>query len=264
MKSNEKQDFLSSGIKATAGDIDKKLFNSLKEILFRSFTEGGHDYVPLPMEYRASSVAYCSRKTVLNKDPTKYLTEEEMQLLPDWFLLTLQKEIQEIPSKFGTNVAGQIIHEVIQEALKDEVISMEEEVKFEAGKFKLIGHYDLLLQLENGEKMVIDIKSTNTNREYLPAVPHLKQLMAYQGMLGGIRGALLYVHRNNWELSFVSQDFKKEKFTSIVMKLSQMAVFEEKGELPPAVPSLANECASERFKCQYYDYCYPISKPDDI
>ncbi len=251
-KNKNQNDFKLHGISSDASREDKELFNKLKKIIYDKLIVGGHDYVPLPMEYRASSVAYCSRKTILNKDPQKYITQDELKLLP---VLKLTNE-GEIPSTFGTNVAGQVIHESIQEALKDHILSMEKEITFDGGKFTLMGHYDLLIEDTNGERLVIDIKSTNSRRQYLPNTNHLKQLMAYQGMLGGIRGALLYVHRNNWELSFVINEFDKEVFTQIIMKLSQMALYEEKDELPPAIPAVADECISEFTQCQFYNFCF--------
>ena len=88
---------------------------------------------------------------------------------------------------------------------------MEEEITLKVNDVTLVGHYDLLIEADDGQSVVIDIKTTISREEYLPKQPHLTQLMAYQGVLGGIRGGILYVNRNNFQLSYFPQEFKKEE-----------------------------------------------------
>ncbi|MHA2401611.1 MAG: PD-(D/E)XK nuclease family protein [Candidatus Kariarchaeaceae archaeon] len=253
---DEPSEFEITGIDDTVSKNHQELFRKLRTIIFEKVSAGGHDYAPAPMEYRASGVGYCSRKTVLNRDPSKHLSAEEINQLPRWFLEELHPDPELIPTKFGVSVVGQVIHETIQEALQSDILAMEEQVEFDGGRFKLVGHYDLLVEDIEGKKVVIDIKSTNTSRKYLPKPSHLRQLMAYQGMLSGIDGALLYVHRNNWEMSYVAQAFNKDEFSAIIMKLSKMAAHDEKNELPPAIPESDYECSIGSFHCQYYKFCF--------
>ncbi len=244
---------------------DKNLFNELKSILYEEMTKGGHSYTPDKFEYRASSIAYCKRKILINKNPAMFLDEEQMKLLP---IID-----DEVPSKFGASIPGQLIHETIQEILIDKIgdrVSVEEEVSITIGRSTLKGHYDLLIKDNNDELIVIDIKTTNSKREWLPKIAHMRQLMAYQGMLTamdnkkGIKGAILYVNRNNWELSYVPQEFNKESFTEIIKKITALAGYEDREELPPAVPALPDECGNEYWKCDYYSICFPSNNFDDL
>ena len=159
----------------------------------------------------------------------------------------------------GAHTVGQMTHEIFQDALKDRIVGMEERVTFNGGKFKLVGHYDLLVEVKS-ERTVIDLKTTSLRRKNLPRSQHMKQLMAYQGMLGGIRGAILYINRSNWELSYLPQAFDKPAFSRIIAKLSEMALYEKRNEIPPPIPEYPEECSTEYTRCQYYQFCFP----DDV
>jgi RecB family exonuclease len=134
---------------------------------------------------------------------------------------------------------------------------MEEEVGTEIQGARLKGHYDLLLEMDSGERIVIDIKTTSAPRAYLPKEMHLRQLMAYQGMLGGIRGALLYVNRDTWDMSYVPQQFDKTMYSRLLVKLSTLYTAEQHKTLPPPQPEFDFECISTAYKCPFYDYCFP-------
>ncbi|MHA2029536.1 MAG: PD-(D/E)XK nuclease family protein [Candidatus Kariarchaeaceae archaeon] len=228
----------------------------IKEKVLQYVTRGSHDYTPKKGEFRASSVGYCSRKILLNKNLEAFLKDTDIQKLPDWF----QNEIddsKEYKLEPGVQISGQAIHEIVQTALKEDILSMEEEISFDGPNFRLVGHYDLLMKNSDGEKIVIDIKSTSSTRDYLPNKSHLQQLMAYQGMLGGIRGGLFYLRRNNWEMTYIPQDYQKHEFSLIVTKLSHLALMEENYTLPEIDESIFdNECDSY-FRCPFFDYCFP-------
>lgn len=260
-ESDKDKHFVKHGISDSADPQDKQLFEELSQIILQALTSGGHNYQPPPLIYRASSMGVCSRKILLEKDLGKFLSEEEIADLPQWYLEELE---QEEVIDFSASVAGQVIHEVIQDILTERVHSIEEEVRMEVGQAKLVGHYDLLLDDGKEERVVIDIKSTVSKREYLPKEKHLRQLLAYQGMLGGIKGALLYVNRNTWQLSYHSQPFDKNSFsTKIVTKLANLATAENTGELPVAMPEFAEECISIFHKCPFYEYCFGSEESAD-
>lgn len=253
MEEEYKSNFDDNGVHNACNSTDKKLFEQIKSIVHEKVSVGGHTYVPESLEFRASSIAYCRRKILLNKDPENYLNDDELQLIK-------REEKDEIPSTFGTSVVGQLIHETFQNALEDELkdkIKIEDEISLKIGKATLKGHFDLLMKDENGEEIVIDIKTTTTRKHFLPKLGHMRQLMAYQGILGGIRGAILYVHRNNWELNYVPQEFNKEEFSKLVIKVTELAGFETRKELPPVQPALPDECGNDYWKCDYHKLCYP-------
>ncbi|MCY3410476.1 MAG: PD-(D/E)XK nuclease family protein [Candidatus Heimdallarchaeota archaeon] len=261
-KDDEPTPFEKDGIAGDVTDFDAKIFSTIKDILYDKLSQGGHSYTPPVFEFRASSIAYCKRKILLKKNRFHFLNDEQLKLLPD------TEEEEDTPNTFGSSVVGQLIHETFQDALKErlgEAVKIEEEISVEVGarKAKLVGHYDLLLEVE-GEQVVIDIKSTTSKRTYLPKQAHLKQLMAYQGMLGGIKGAILYVHRNDFEISYVPQEFDKQVFSAIIRKVSQLARYEAEKELPPAIPDLPDECGTSYWKCDYYPLCFPEDSLDDF
>lgn len=259
MESNENNEFFDMmGLYRSADSKDGELFEELKQLIHAEVTQGGHTYIPDEFEFRASSIAYCRRKILLNKNPEIFLNEKMMDLLPVF-------DHNEV--NFNASIPGQLIHEIIQEILSKKIgnrLAVEEEVSYKVGKAVLKGHFDLLVENKYGEKIVIDIKTTNSKRLYLPKQAHLKQLMAYQGMLRGIRGAILYVNRNNWEMSYVPQSFDKEEFSKLVIKVTELAGYESRKELPPRQPALIDECGNEFFKCNFYDFCYPDISSDDI
>ncbi|MFV2015722.1 MAG: PD-(D/E)XK nuclease family protein, partial [Candidatus Heimdallarchaeota archaeon] len=242
---------------------DKELFSLIKKKVLEYVVRDGHDYTPQKGEFRASSIGYCSRKILLKKTPTDYLKSEDIEKLPD----RVQREILgkgERKIEPGAHISGQAIHEIVQTALKDDIIGMEEEVAFDGPSFHLVGHYDLLMENKDGEKIVIDIKSTSSPRDFLPNTQHLRQLMAYQGMLGGINGALFYIRRNNWEMTYFPQNFIKDEFSSIITKLSHLALMEEKNILPVIDETIFETECNPYFKCQYFNFCFPdYIEPED-
>lgn len=236
---------------------DKKLYSNIKKTVLEYITRDSHGYKPEKGEFRASSIGYCSRKILLNKNTDTLLTEQEIKLLPDW----KQRDL-DVPEDYeietGAHISGQAIHEIVQTALEKDVVGIEEEVSLVGPNFKLIGHYDLLMKDEEGNKIVIDIKSTSAPRDFLPNKSHLKQLMAYQGMLDGIKGGLLYIKRNNWEMTFIPQDFNKTEFSNIITKLSHLALMEDKMKLPKIDPDIfETECKTPYWQCPYFEYCFP-------
>lgn len=253
MEDQYNSNFDEDGVHNESSDSDKKLFEQIKSIIHKKVSVGGHTYIPEILEFRASSIAYCRRKILLKKDAKRYLNEEELQLIR-------RDEKEGIPSIFGSSVVGQLIHETFQDALEEELkdgVKIEDEISIKIGKAVLKGHYDLLMKDEKGNEIVIDIKTTTTKNHFLPKLGHMRQLMAYQGILGGIKGAILYVHRNNWELNYVPQEFDKEVFSKLVIKVTELAGFEARKELPPVQPALPDECGNEFWKCDYHKLCYP-------
>ncbi|OLS22319.1 MAG: hypothetical protein HeimC2_30180, partial [Candidatus Heimdallarchaeota archaeon LC_2] len=165
-----------------ASETDKNLFSNIKKVVLEYITRSSHGYKTEKGEFRASSIGYCSRKILLNKNTDKILSQDDIKLLPEWKQRQLESPA-DVEIETGAHISGQAIHEIVQTALEKDVVGMEEEVSFEGPNFKLIGHYDLLMTDEEGNKIVIDIKSTGTYRHFLPNQAHLTQLMAYQGML---------------------------------------------------------------------------------
>ncbi len=242
------------GIPKNSNEVDHEIFQAIRKRLFSYFDDRGHPYKPNKYEYRASSIGYCSRKIILSKYPEKYLNDEQ--------LIRLQT-IDESPLKLGSHIAGQMIHETIQEALKADIHSIEQEVDMKIGNARIVGHYDILIE-KNNERIVIDIKSTGSSRKNLPKKAHLTQLMAYQGMMKGIRGALLYVNRTNWELSYFPQEFNRDSFSKIIKKVMQLSRHENENTLPPAIPEDEFECEYYNYRCDFYDFCFPdTSKLDN-
>lgn len=255
-KTEEPSHFELNGISEDAAEIDIRIFKMISDT-FSEFIDGkGHSYTPNKLEFRASSIAKCSRKILLDKDIKNYLSDEEIQTLP--IVDEESHNKHDIRIAYGASTAGQLIHEVLQEVLENKIHSMEEEITYNINDVILMGHYDLLVVDElTGDQIVIDIKTTSSDRKYLPSQRHLTQLMAYQGMLKGIRGAILYVNRNNFEFSYYPQEFSKESFSEIIKKIVTLASAERKKELPPPIPEYPDECANYAFKCKYYNYCFP-------
>ena len=243
---------LDNGISPNASIADKNLFQKIKSRIIRKVSEQGHNYNPEIGEFRASSMGYCSRKILLNKNVESYLNSDMLQLI-DLHIL----DEDELPEP-GSHMAGQVLHEYIQDALKDELEGIEEEVSIEFNGLRLVGHYDMLIKDEKGELVVIDIKSTAAKRDFLPVQAHLHQLMAYQGMMGGIRGALFYIHRNNWQMTYFSQDYDKNRFSQLLTKLSDLALHEKNRTLPPIDDEIFEiECKTDWYECQYFKFCFP-------
>jgi len=255
-------EFIRNGISQDTSIEERNMFDTIQKLVLDHVAKGGHDYSPDPLEYRASSIGTCSRKILLEKNLGQYLDEKDMLQLPMWYQEQLVDKEDHLD--FGAHVAGQVIHETIQDALQGTLLSMEEEVSIQVGNATLKGHYDLLMELDNGEKIVIDIKSTKSPRKYLPNHKHLRQLMAYQAMLGGIRGALLYVDRDSFRMTYVSQAFDKEKFSRLTVKLTQLAQYEENEQLPPPIPEFDYECQSISWQCQFYEFCFPNNSEDEL
>lgn len=239
-----------------AKEADKELFRLIKKKVLEYVVRDGHDYTPVKGEFRASSVGYCSRKILLNKSASNYLEIDDIEKLPDWIQLEILSD-GERKLEPGAHISGQAIHEIVQTALQNDIIGMEEEVSFDGRSFRLVGHYDLLMEKKNGEKIVIDIKSTSSPRAFLPNKAHLRQLIAYQGMLGGIDGALFYIRRNNWEMTYFPQNYNKDEFSSLITKLSHLALMEGKNKLPDIDDSIFESECNPYFRCPYFDYCFP-------
>ena len=65
-KVEKPSEFELNGISENAEDIDIRIFKMISDT-FSEFIDGkGHSYTPNKLEYRASSVAKCSRKTDVN------------------------------------------------------------------------------------------------------------------------------------------------------------------------------------------------------
>ncbi|MDH5404335.1 MAG: PD-(D/E)XK nuclease family protein [Candidatus Heimdallarchaeota archaeon] len=231
-------------------DTQRSLFSEMKQIIHSYVKRNSHDYIPKLGEFRASSIPYCKRKILLEKDITRYLKPEIIESIKS-------DEKEEL---FGSHISGQIIHEAIQDALQVRVESIEGKVGVSTGKYSLVGHYDLLIRDNDGDLVVIDIKTTMKPVDQLPVAPHTIQLMAYQGMLGGIKGGLLYVNRNSWEMFYYSQNFVKPIFSQLIIKIAELGRDEELQILPEPIPEYHSECGNDFYKCKYYSYCFPEGK----
>ena len=219
---------------------EEELRRLINQLIIAHSKEQGHNYQAAPNQYRASSIPYCNRKIALSRQ----LSEEELLEYPEEEHLV------------GVSIAGQLIHDFLEKALEPIELSAEEEVRLKIGDFEIIGHYDLLLQVRGIGKIVVDVKTCSDITKVHPKEGHLRQLLFYQAALGEIQGALLYVERNTLQTKLFVQEYNKEEFSKLVLKVAKLHSYMKREELPPPEPEFDYECISGVGKCRFYQYCY--------
>lgn len=217
-------------------DNSDPLYIAIRERLHKKNREFGHGYVPDKGTQRMSSLPGCMRKMQfakmnLKKPKTLYF---DKAIVKESFDRHYRHKSLDVLNEAE---AGQSVHEYIQSRLEgsDIVINMEFDIPptalIKGRPGKVTGHPDMLCRVDN-ELVVIDIKSTK-GFQYTPKAGHLEQLLGYQAALGGIKGAILYMDRNNYEMRYYKQDFDESWLEPLQEKLDLVFTAEEERTIIP-------------------------------
>ena len=135
-------------------------------------------------------------------------------------------------------------------------------------KYFISGTADLIIELQDGNKYVVDIKTINTfafaklTKETLPP-GYLTQLYIYMRGLNIDRGCLLFVNKN---------DSKRKEFFFTADELYNPEIFEtakkkKKFVFKQSVPKILFECQNRKGKfqsCPFTSLCFQINSITDI
>ena len=218
------------------------------------------NYVPAYKEYRASSINNCVRQTLISKW-SRDMTSEELEKVE-----RLRKQGDYDRCRIGAADVGTGIHDYIEKVNKeypDIYVSSEELISINVEGIRIVGHYDLLVEIE-GQRYVVDIKTTNpkwSNTKYEFKVnDHFKQLIVYQHALGGIPGLILYVERNSGKLTVFKQEYTENKFRKTLNLFKAAAQFEAVHALPMIPDDYRSDdkwpCKKGEWQCYYWHICW--------
>lgn len=217
---------------------DKKFEAMLREEILHRARLWGHGDPPTYGFYRASQLPYCGRK------------------------ISLDILLEERAETNGAMLAGQAVHHWFAELMRNIVESEEEEVYLDFGDFSIVGHYDLVLNID-GKRYVADVKSTTRkNFSRIPSVEHIKQLSIYQKALGEIDGLLIYLARDDFDVQVFRFPFIEELYQEMVEKATAIHELLNYWEVYPRKEEKDWECVNKKFKCRYYDYCWNMTEEE--
>ena len=212
-------------------DFDKMIDNHLSRE-FRPKQEG---------RYYPSEVGSCIRKI--------------------WYSYKYPKEVK--PDLIKIFEVGNIMHDFITEVLKSEknphVELLKSEVPFrlEIEDFIVSGRIDdLLLIRENGESVLVEVKSTkNVEYQNQPAHHHVMQLQFYMYSTNVHSGIVLYVDKNTLKTKAFEIDYNEETAKQIIERFKKLHESLKNNRLPPDEAKLAKELNWMCRFCEYSDKC---------
>lgn len=233
----------------------------LEEIVDKSKLVG-HTKVD-PEKFRASMLPYCNRKILYRRDIERQPEERIFLEIEDTDYV--QKNNNVI---LGKNIAGQAIHEFIQNLVSDskQVIAIEPYVEADIDGFSVEGHIDLLLQLD--EITIVDIKTFERNDKYditnyLPNEHHKDQLAIYSLITGIKNCQLLYINRSNLEPLYfsINKNELQQRKEKLKTKIRLLAKAEYDKKLPEIIPlEMKYEKEQLNWECKYCEFvnlCHP-------
>lgn len=125
----------------------------------------------------------------------------------EWLLLVNKLGLSDKSDLKGTFKVGEMIHEFIQETIRDEMLYMEgeprdirieEPIEFDEDGLTFVGHADLY---DPANSIVYDIKSRSSWYSFDPPVDrHIDQLHCYMRGLDADYGRVIYVSKKDLEV----------------------------------------------------------------
>jgi CRISPR-associated exonuclease Cas4 len=238
--------------------------NEITEIIATAFNQSqnnGHDYIVTDDQFRISQlVCVCLRKTLIERDLARSINDESI-----FFEFQVINPDQYNDNKLDILVIGNVFHNSIEGSLKstNHLISSEKQVKIELTvnerNIELIGHFDLLLQVNN-KLYIVDIKTTKSvnwqvENKYLPKQEHIEQLNLYLHALGIEQGSIVYIDKSDGVIFNHPVNYSSSIYEYSINNVTKMLEIEESKKLPP--PKEIWLC---KF-CQFNDVCWSNAIP---
>ncbi len=219
--------------------VEDRLVEALKTGLYRLWEEEEAHHIREEGVYYPSAIGTCLRK--------------------QYYIYTVERR----PSseKLAIFATGKGVHKAVAEALSAsgivKVESEEVETKLDVSKeVQLRGRMDILVVEVNGERVVVEVKSTSRLPEN-PYENHLLQLQTYLHAAELERGALLYWDKRTGRI----KAFEVKRDEKYLAKVAERALilheYLKKGSPPPKEAVIENrlwECDL----CEYNDICNPF------
>jgi CRISPR/Cas system-associated exonuclease Cas4 (RecB family) len=137
--------------------------------------------------------------------------------------LNLVKEETFNTNFFYTFEYGKFVHDFVEDLLSRCIYTFKSNVPVIIEELKIKGSADGVYELENGQKVVVEIKTTSSNVTK-PFLHHELQLMTYQFALETNLGSLLYVYKpgsysNLVNFKYFNVPFSFNKFKTILDRI---------------------------------------------
>jgi len=219
--------------------IGERLVEALKRGLYKLWEEEEAHHVRKEGVYYPSAIGSCLRK--------------------QYYMYTVERK----PSseKLAVFATGKGVHKAVAEALSVsgvvKVESEEVETRLSVSKdVQLKGRIDILVVEVNGERVVVEVKSTSRLPEN-PHENHLLQLQTYLHAAGLKRGILLYWDKRTGRV----KTFEVEKDEKYLAKVAERAIVLHehlKRGTPPLKEAVLENRLWECDLCEFYDICNPF------
>jgi CRISPR/Cas system-associated exonuclease Cas4 (RecB family) len=197
-------------------------------------------------------------RDVRQRTPGRYYPSEVGQCLRKaWFGIKMPKPVEPHVSKVFE--AGNLFHSFIVEVLRSEknpevkLIESEMPLKYNIDDFEISGRIDDLIQIEyNGEKMIIEVKSTKsieTLRE--PSESYIMQLQFYMHITGVKKGAILYIEKNTLKSKSFFVNYEPKTVENLIERFKKLHRSVVQNEIPEPEAKLD---LKKRWMCNFCPY----------
>jgi len=190
--------------------------------------------------------------------PGRYYPSEVGQCLrKSWFAIKMPKPAE--PNVTKVFEAGNLFHSFIVEVLRSEknpevkLIESEMPLKYKIDDFEISGRIDDLIQIEyNGEKMVVEVKSTKSLETlHEPSESYIMQLQFYMHVTGVKKGAILYIEKNTLKSKAFFLNYEPKAVEKIIERFKKLHKSVVGNEIPGPEAKLESR---KRWMCNFCPY----------
>jgi len=212
--------------------------------------------------------AYLERGAWQKQVGRYYPSEAGYCLRKSWY--SFKCPVKTAPDKLRVFEVGRIVHDFMVDVFSSEktpvkLLQSEVPIKLEFPEFVVSGRIDdLILVLENGELLLVEVKSTT----YLPSEPkpeHVMQLQLYLHAIGVRNGAVVYVEKNKLQLKAFPVAYDQKVAEKVVDRFRHLDAHLKHNTLPEPEGKQVKEMNWLCNYCEYRDKCdadyAPIPEP---
>lgn len=168
---------------------------------------------------------------------------------------------------------GNLLHHFMAEVLRSEkqkdvkLLESELPIKIETADFKVSGRIDdLLLIMESGKKLLVEIKST-ANLKFVngPSPQHVMQLQLYMQATGVHNGALVYIEKATLQSKSFEVPYDEIAAAEALRRFEILHKHLKEGKTPPPEARLKWEDMGWMCKrCDFRERCWKETPDSDL
>ena len=184
-----------------------------------------------------------------------YPSEAGYCLRKSWY--SFKYPVKAEPEKLRIFEVGKVLHDFMVDVFQSDktpvkLLQSEVPIKLEFPDFLISGRIDdLILVLENGELLLVEVKSTTYLPKDAPKPEHVMQLQLYLHSMGVRRGAVLYLEKATLQTKSFPVDYDEKAAMKIIDRF-RLLDKDLKGNTLPAPEG--KQVPEMNWLCNYCEY----------